>query len=321
MLASPPCRLSFPASCSPCPILASASRPRTCRTFSSASIAPIAPARGHSVAAAWDSRSRNTSCRPTAARSTCSPRAPIVAPPSRCACPSWCPSRTSIASHCPIVQRTPVTVPVILALLLSLFMIGAAPTTPAPAGIAVDADGNVYVSDYAFDRVVKFAPDGMVVAQWGSSGSSPGQFNAPFGLADRRFEHAVRRRPAQQSYSALCVRRHAISAPGASPAPHVASSAPLSAWRSQAVGCTLPTSATTAFRSLAPTARRSASSAAVAAAMVSFCDPPGVAVDNDGGVYITDHFNDRVQKFSAEGRFEAQVGSASPRAAHRRSRR
>ena len=55
--------------------------------------------------------------------------------------------------------------------------------TPAPAGIAVDADSNVYVSDYALDRVVKFGPDGSVVAQWGGTGSGPGQFNAPFGVS------------------------------------------------------------------------------------------------------------------------------------------
>ena len=43
--------------------------------------------------------------------------------------------------------------------------------TARPAGIAVDGDGNVYVSDYAQDRVVKFGPDGSVLAQWGGSGS------------------------------------------------------------------------------------------------------------------------------------------------------
>src|SRR5579863_3739446 len=58
-----------------------------------------------------------------------------------------------------------------------------APSSPAPAGIAVDSDGNVYVSDYAQDRVVKFGPDGTVLAQWGGSGSGLGQFDAPFGVA------------------------------------------------------------------------------------------------------------------------------------------
>jgi DNA-binding beta-propeller fold protein YncE len=59
----------------------------------------------------------------------------------------------------------------------------AAPATPAPSGIAIDAEGDVYVSDYALDRIVKFGADGTVLAQWGGSGSAAGQFNAPFGLA------------------------------------------------------------------------------------------------------------------------------------------
>src|SRR5438105_326684 len=57
------------------------------------------------------------------------------------------------------------------------------PGQPAPAGIVVDGEGDVYVSDYALDRMVKFGSDGSVLAQWGSSGNGLGQFNAPFGVA------------------------------------------------------------------------------------------------------------------------------------------
>ena len=49
---------------------------------------------------------------------------------------------------------------------------------PAPAGIAVDGEGNVYVSDYALDRLIKFGADGSVMAEWGGSGNALGQFNA-----------------------------------------------------------------------------------------------------------------------------------------------
>src|SRR5436305_464577 len=38
----------------------------------------------------------------------------------------------------------------------------ASSSQPAPAGIVVDAEGNVYVSDYALDRLVKFGPDGTL---------------------------------------------------------------------------------------------------------------------------------------------------------------
>src|SRR5215216_2148108 len=82
------------------------------------------------------------------------------------------------------------------ALLVSLVggsvMAAEEPLAPAPAGIAVDADGDVYVTDYALDRVLKFGPDGSVIAQWGSSGNAVGQFSAPFGIAiDERTVYVV----------------------------------------------------------------------------------------------------------------------------------
>ncbi len=45
-----------------------------------------------------------------------------------------------------------------------------------PTGVAVDADGNVYVVDSVNHRVQKLAPSGTPVAQWGRFGSEPGEF-------------------------------------------------------------------------------------------------------------------------------------------------
>lgn len=52
-----------------------------------------------------------------------------------------------------------------------------------PAGVAVDAAGNVYVADTGNDRVQKFTANGTYLMQWGGTGSGPGQFNGPFGIA------------------------------------------------------------------------------------------------------------------------------------------
>jgi tripartite motif-containing protein 71 len=55
-----------------------------------------------------------------------------------------------------------------------------APADPndGPLGgfIAVDAQGNVYVSDGFNNRVQKFDPNGTFVAKWGSKGTNEGQF-------------------------------------------------------------------------------------------------------------------------------------------------
>jgi tripartite motif-containing protein 71 len=40
-----------------------------------------------------------------------------------------------------------------------------------------------------------------------------------------------------------------------------------------------------------------------------FLRPAGVAIGPDGTLYVTDHFNDRVERFSGDGRFQAQLGT------------
>lgn len=54
--------------------------------------------------------------------------------------------------------------------------------------LALDGSGNVYVSDaHPFssgsDHIQKFSPSGELLATWGGTGSGPGQFNNPTGLA------------------------------------------------------------------------------------------------------------------------------------------
>ncbi len=52
-----------------------------------------------------------------------------------------------------------------------------------PRGIAVDAQGRVYVSDTGNKRIIVYDADGGYVTQFGSAGMDPGQFDEPVGLA------------------------------------------------------------------------------------------------------------------------------------------
>lgn len=52
-----------------------------------------------------------------------------------------------------------------------------------PKGIAADNRGNVYLCDSWNNRVLKIAPDGRVVAEWGREGRADGEFQGPTGIA------------------------------------------------------------------------------------------------------------------------------------------
>lgn len=52
-----------------------------------------------------------------------------------------------------------------------------------PRAIALDADGNLLVTDTGNNRVIKFSPDGRPLASFGSLGSGPGQLQEPVGIA------------------------------------------------------------------------------------------------------------------------------------------
>ena len=51
-----------------------------------------------------------------------------------------------------------------------------------PAGIAVDSDYNVYVTDEWLNRVTVFAQDGAYLGHWGETGSGDGQLRGPAGI-------------------------------------------------------------------------------------------------------------------------------------------
>ena len=52
-----------------------------------------------------------------------------------------------------------------------------------PAGLAVDADGNLYCSDEHRNLIFVYDRDGEPIGQWGESGSGEGQLDGPSGLA------------------------------------------------------------------------------------------------------------------------------------------
>lgn len=52
-----------------------------------------------------------------------------------------------------------------------------------PVGVSVGPDGNVYVPDTHYHRVIVYSPDGKEIRRWGEHGTAPGQFIWPTDIA------------------------------------------------------------------------------------------------------------------------------------------
>jgi tripartite motif-containing protein 71 len=57
------------------------------------------------------------------------------------------------------------------------------PDFKLPSGVAVDIDGNIYVSDTYNHRILKLSPDGDMLESEGIKGNREGQFDGPHGIA------------------------------------------------------------------------------------------------------------------------------------------
>jgi uncharacterized protein (TIGR03663 family) len=150
-----------------------------------------------------------------------------------------------------------------------------------PHGLAVDAKGNVYVSDSGLNRVTVFGPDGALIRTIGEFGAGPGQFNEPHGVAvDAQGNLYV-----ADTWNA---RIDKFDANGKF----------LKSW-----GEGKPDQS---GRLLTIT---DGTEAGNAAAPLGFYGPRGVVVDKQGNVYISDTGNKRIVVTDGEGNFLYQWGA------------
>ncbi len=140
-----------------------------------------------------------------------------------------------------------------------------------PKGVALDADGNIYVGDIGNHRVQVFSPEGKFLREWGGQGSGPGQFNEPWGLAvdsERGFVYVA------------------------------------DTWNHRVQKFDLEGKFITQWGTFVDTGGQAAGFES------QFWGPRDIAIDAEGNVYVTDTGNKRVQKFDPDGKFLAQWGGA-----------
>jgi hypothetical protein len=157
-----------------------------------------------------------------------------------------------------------------------------------PRDVVFDADRNLYVLDAGNNRIQKFDANGNFLLSWGESGTRAGQFNDPHALAlvlegaqqnpflyvvdtgnNRIQKFQIQTLPRDAS---LCSRENVVVKEGTTQVCFVAS------WGS------------------------------LGSRSGDFKAPRDIAFDGDGGVFIVDSGNDRIQKFDTAGRFVMEFG-------------
>jgi uncharacterized protein (TIGR03663 family) len=140
-----------------------------------------------------------------------------------------------------------------------------------PKGVAVGADGRVYVSEGRANRITVFNSDGTITASWGQAGTADGEFNEPWGIAVA---------PNGEVYVA-------------------------DTWNHRIQKFAPDGRFLTAWGGLADVNNRDPQSAPG-----RFWGPRSIAIGQDGLVYVTDTGNKRIQVFDANGTFVRVFGSA-----------
>ena len=138
-----------------------------------------------------------------------------------------------------------------------------------PRNVAIGAGGDAYLLDSGGSRVLRFAADGRLLGQWGSLGDGPGQFREPWGIATDGVGNVY----------VADTWNHRVQK-------FDASGRFLLQWGGYADSRNQP-----------------------GGAPGLFYGPRALAVDREGNVLVVDTGNKRIEKFSPEGVFLAQVGS------------
>ena len=140
-----------------------------------------------------------------------------------------------------------------------------------PKYIDLDGSGNVYVADNLNHRIQKFSSSGAYITQWGGYGIGNGQFNGPTGIAVDVLGSAVYVADSNNSR----IEKFDLSGNY------------ISQWGSNGTG----------------------NGQFLFDPYVNGGAEGGIAVDSMGAVFVVDHLNHRVQKFTTTGAYISQWGS------------
>jgi tripartite motif-containing protein 71 len=185
-----------------------------------------------------------------------------------------------------------------------------------PDKLAFDAQGNLYVTEVGTpfvgpSRIQKFSATGKPLAQWGTHGSAPGQFNNPIGIAvDQQGDIYVAEESNTriQKLSSLGQPLTQWGTPGSGPGQfNVPYDLALDASGNVYVSEPGPLGpGNDRIQKFSPTGVPLAQWGGPGAGPGQFRNPTGLTVDSKGDVFVVDSSNNRIEELSSAGKYMAQ---------------
>jgi DNA-binding beta-propeller fold protein YncE len=180
-----------------------------------------------------------------------------------------------------------------------------------PSGIAVDANGNVFVADRNNNRIQKFTSNGGFITAWGGLGSGPGQFSSPRDVAldasgNVYVADAENDRIQKFTNNGSFILQWGTTgtAPGQFRAPRG-----LTVDRSGRVYVVEDGFPQKRVQKFTSSGSYLASWGSLGTGDGEFASPRGIAIDSDGYVYVSDTLNHRIEKFTPSGGYIRQWGA------------
>ena len=168
-----------------------------------------------------------------------------------------------------------------------------------PAGVTADTTGNVYISDLGNNRIEKFDGTGKFLAQWGSAGAGEGQFNQPAGLNVDGLgnvyvvDYGNRRIQKFDGAGRFLLQWELLCGTGAQQA--------MSAWTltvdRQNVVYVIDDGSIERICEFDSNGKFLGTWGSGGPGDIEFMTPTGIAVDDQGNIYVADHATNLVQKF------------------------
>ena len=180
----------------------------------------------------------------------------------------------------------------------------------SPFGVAVAADGTVYVADRFNHRIQVFSPTGVFQGEWGTLGSGDGQFSSPVGVAvapDGNIYVADAANDRIQYFSPTGVFQGKWGTNGSGDGQF---SVPRGVGVAADGTVYVTEQNNSRIQFFSPTGVFQGKWGTFGSGDGQFSSPQGVAVAPDGNIYVTDWGNHRIQVFSPTGVFQGKWGSS-----------